>query len=124
MYTYVPIDYLQIYHCLPVNLIFKMWSVRFLQESCIVFPPNPWPSQWMLVRLRLFRHDLLILAESSVTLSTSFVFVNCASISAIFQIQYLMFFFTYQRATPLSAAVSLAAATFSLYLAFIEISCV
>ena len=35
-----------------------------------------------------------------------------------------MFYSTYQRATPLLAAVSLAAALFSLYLAFIEISCV
>ena len=44
--------------------------------------------------------------ESNVMISTPFVFVNCASISALFEILYLMFYSTYQRATPLSAAAS------------------
>ena len=45
----------------------------------------------------------------------------------LFQTQYLMFYSTYQRVTPswpLLDHCLLTAATFSLYLAFIEISCV
>ena len=41
-----------------------------------------------------------------------------------FQTQCLVFYSTYQRATSLFMSVSLAAALFSLYLAFIENSCV
>ena len=37
----------------------------------------------------------------TVALSMPFVFVNCASISALFQIQYLEFYSTYQSALSL-----------------------
>ena len=40
-------------------------------------------------------------AGVSVALSIPFVFVNCASISALFQIQYLEFYSTYQSALSL-----------------------
>ena len=65
-----------------------------------------------------------IYKDPDVMLSIPFVFYDCASISALFQIQYLRFYSTYQRAPPLLAAASPYSSFFSLYLDFIEISCV
>ena len=61
----------------------------------------------------------------SVTLSTSFISVNCASMSAfISDPVFKVLFYIQEGYSPLGSCLSLAAATFSLYLAFIEISCV
>ena len=63
-----------------------------------------------------------------VTLPTSFVFVNCASISALFQTQYLRFYILFyipelaEGYTPLSSCLPIQ--LFIQYLAFIKISCV
>ena len=54
----------------------------------------------------------------SVSLSTSFVFVNCASISV-----FNVLFYIPEGYSPLDHCLP-TAATFSLYLAFKEISCV
>ena len=58
----------------------------------------------------------------------SMLFINLLTVllfQHLFQIQYLRFYSTYQkRVPPLSAAASPYSSFFSLYLAFIEISCV
>ena len=51
--------------------------------------------------------------------------VNCASISALFQIQCLVFYSTWKRPTPVLCSSCLPCNSFfSLYIPFIEISCV
>ena len=55
------------------------------------------------------------------------LFINLLTVllfQHLFQTQYLRFYSTYQRVPPLSAAASPYSSFFSLYLAFIVISCV
>ena len=71
------------------------------------------------------KDKLFFWRKGDVALST--LFINLLTVllfQHLFQTQYLMFYSAYQRDPPLSAAASPYSSFFSVYLAFIEISCV